>query len=58
MPRILGVGTDLLNLTRFRRALERRSVIKMAQRICSPSELEAFSCCDSPDGMLRFLALR
>ncbi|WVR07793.1 hypothetical protein IAU60_004836 [Kwoniella sp. DSM 27419] len=40
---IVGIGIDILQLARFKTLLVRRGPDKLAKRICTPREYEAFS---------------
>ncbi|GAA5850451.1 hypothetical protein JCM8547_001879 [Rhodosporidiobolus lusitaniae] len=56
---ILGVGVDLLHLPRLRSLLTRRDPLRLARRICSPSELVQWKGLPVGTGASeRFLALR
>jgi phosphopantetheinyl transferase (holo-ACP synthase) len=64
---LLGVGIDILSLTRFQAVITRRSPQTLAKRICTPIELKRFQkllpsgdkspTSPSPD-MVRFLSNR
>lgn len=54
---LVGVGIDILSLSRFASLLARRSPELVAKRICSPIELRAFGKEDE-SAVLRFLSTR
>lgn len=57
MP-IVGIGTDLLQLSRLRSLMSRQGAHRLAKRICSESELSKFRLVTTANEQHRFLALR
>jgi holo-[acyl-carrier protein] synthase len=59
---LLGVGIDILSLTRFQALITRRSPQKLAKRICSPTEYKRYQALSpsstSNQEILRFLSTR
>ena len=59
---LLGVGIDILSLTRFQALITRRTPQKLAQRICSPTEYKRYQALSpsstSNQDILRFLSTR
>jgi phosphopantetheinyl transferase (holo-ACP synthase) len=63
---LLGVGIDILSLTRFQALITRRTPQKVAKRICSPIDYKRFQALtpsSSPSSssnqeILRFLSTR
>lgn len=61
MTGILGIGTDMLQLSRFQTVVRRYGGSKLASRICSPSELADYRqtlSAGSEEAQTRWLALR
>jgi len=59
---LLGVGIDILSLTRFQALINRRTAQKLAKRICAPTEYKRYqalgSSSTSNKEILRFLSTR
>jgi holo-[acyl-carrier protein] synthase len=54
---IIGIGVDILSVSRIQGLIARRSALKLAKRICSPVELQEFKGIQE-EGQLRFLCSR
>ena len=59
---LLGVGVDILSLTRFQALINRRTAQKLAKRICTPTEYKRYQALGpsstSNQEILRFLSTR
>ena len=53
---VLGIGIDILSLTRISALVQRRTALALAKRICSPRELAEIPA--EPDKQLRYLSTR
>jgi hypothetical protein len=55
---LMGVGIDILSLTRLQGLITRRGADTLARRLCTPAELDAYRRLDGDDRKLKFLSAR
>lgn len=58
MQRILGIGTDIVQFSRFKRVLEKPFADKICRKILHKSELEQYSQLQDIDLKTKFFATR